>query len=196
MILYMPQVNIISLGYLFVRLAPFIVVCYFVLQSMFNQDYKGVFYIAGLLIACLNQIAIQPILEHLLGTPSTLAGKPAVCTAIDGMPDAPIGQSILGFTLGYLSFIIGKSNMAEQNVPTFIFFPVMIILDFAWNMYNQCFNSKILLATHLAGLLIGIIWGLIIWNVDKDLAIYNGISNKDICKMASKTTFKCRPKTA
>ena len=43
--------NIINILYMFFRLAPFIIVSYFTLQSIFNQDLKGVIYLIGLLVA-------------------------------------------------------------------------------------------------------------------------------------------------
>ena len=42
--------NIINILYMFFRLAPFIIVSYFTLQSIFNQDLKGVIYLIGLLV--------------------------------------------------------------------------------------------------------------------------------------------------
>ena len=40
--------NIINILYMFFRLAPFIIVSYFTLQSIFNQDLKGVIYLIGI----------------------------------------------------------------------------------------------------------------------------------------------------
>jgi hypothetical protein len=180
------QFNLISLTYLFSRLAPFIIICYFVLQSLFNQDLKGVFYIAGVLFSCLLNIFTINMF-----TPS-ITTQPAVCSAIDGMPNSPIGQTILGFTFGYLSFIIAKSNTVKLNIPTFVFFPVMIVFDFFWNLGNGCYGFPALVVALLLGGGFGALWGFIIWSVDKDLAIINGISNKEICNMPSKAVFRCK----
>ena len=182
--------NLISLTYLFSRLAPFIIICYFVLQSLFNQDLKGVFYIAGVLFSCLLNI----FTINMFTSPDT--GQPAVCSAIDGMPNSPIGQTILGFTFGYLSFIIGKAGTENQNLPTFVFFPLMIVFDFVWNWTKGCYGLPSLFLALLLGGGFGALWGLIVWSVDKDLAIMNGISNKDICSMPSKTVFRCKPKAS
>jgi hypothetical protein len=126
-------------------------------------------------------------------TPSS-NDQPAVCSAIDGMPNSPIGQTILGFTFGYLSLIIGKAGTVEQNIPTFVFFPAMILFDFLWNMKSGCYGWPSLVAALFLGGGFGSLWGFIIWSVDKDLAIINGISNKDICSMPSKTVFRCQPR--
>jgi hypothetical protein len=110
------------------------------------------------------------------------------------MPNSPIGQTILGFTFGYLSFIIAKSNTVNLNIPTFVFFPVMIAFDFFWNLGNKCYDWVSLGVALLLGGGFGALWGFIIWSVDKDLAIINGISNKEICNMPSKAVFRCKPR--
>ena len=65
------QLNIVSLIYLFFRLAPFIIVSYFALQSLFNQDLKGVIYLVGLLIASVVTILVGNILPSTSGGTDT-----------------------------------------------------------------------------------------------------------------------------
>jgi hypothetical protein len=56
------ELNIITLLYLFFRLAPFIIVCYFSLSSILNQDVKGLIYLIGLLIACFTTYLVGSII--------------------------------------------------------------------------------------------------------------------------------------
>jgi len=56
------QLNIVSIFYLFFRLAPFIIVSYFSLQSIFNQDMKGLVFLIGLLITTFLTIFIGNVL--------------------------------------------------------------------------------------------------------------------------------------
>ena len=44
------DLNLVSIVYLFYRLAPFIIVCFFTLNSIINQDLRGLMYLSGLLI--------------------------------------------------------------------------------------------------------------------------------------------------
>ena len=181
--------NFISLTYLFSRLAPFIIICYFALQSLFNWDFKGIFYLSGVLFTVfLNIIAINSL-------PAISDEAPAVCTAIEGMPNAPIGQSILGFTFGYLTYIIVMNKTVNNNIQTLVFFPILILLDFIWNKYNGCFDYSRLILSLLMGGGFGALWGLLIWKVDPDLAILNGISNKEVCSMKQTQRFRCTKKT-
>lgn len=159
---------------------------YFVLQSIFNQNLKGIFYVAGVLLACfLNFILVG----ESLGSPEGVLNP--VCNLIDGMPKLPIGQTILGFTFAYLSYIIIVHKLLNTNVATFVMFPILIIADLVWNYSNKC-ASPIALMTSLAiGGVFGVLWGMIIDRVDPELQFFNGIGNKDICKRPSSTLYKC-----
>ena len=44
------DINLVSIVYLFFRLAPFIIVCFFTLNSIINQDLRGLMYLCGLLL--------------------------------------------------------------------------------------------------------------------------------------------------
>ena len=50
------ELDLRNVIYLFLRLSPIILVGYFVLQSFFNSDVKGLFYLAGLLITTIVTI--------------------------------------------------------------------------------------------------------------------------------------------
>ena len=47
------NIDLIKIVYLFFRLAPIIIVSYFTLSSIFNNDLKGIVYLAGLLLTCM-----------------------------------------------------------------------------------------------------------------------------------------------
>jgi len=55
------EVNLLSISYLFFRLAPFIIVCFFTLNSLFNQDLRGIIYLCGLLILISTVILTPPL---------------------------------------------------------------------------------------------------------------------------------------
>jgi hypothetical protein len=55
------EVNLLSISYLFFRLAPFIIVCFFTLNSLFNQDLRGIIYLCGLLILIATVVLTPPL---------------------------------------------------------------------------------------------------------------------------------------
>lgn len=180
----MPEFNVISLSYLFSRLSPFIIIIYFVLQSVFNQNLKGVFYVSGVLLACFLNYMITNLL------PRNTDAEP-VCTLIEGMPNLPLSQTILGFTFAYLSYIIVKYKLTSQNSPTFVLFPILILADLAWNLSHKCVSLVALCVSLAIGSVFGILWGMIIDGVDPELQYFNGIGNRNVCSRPSSTLYRC-----
>ena len=192
------DLNILTIIYLFFRLAPFIIVCFFTLQSVFNQDLKGFVYLVGLLIACFVSTMVGKLLEGIFGESLKQNSKNLMCNFMqlknDGfMSNLPLGQTVLSFTFFYLLYIILKYKLVNQNIATAILFPLLIIGDFIWNWSHGCANVIMLFASLCIGAGVGIGWGYFINYTGKvDLQLFNGISNKEICSRPSRTIYRCR----
>ena len=111
------DLNFISIIYLFLRLSPFILVCFFSLASLFNQDFKGLIYLVGLIFTCAISILMGMPIELLLNVvnryinPTGNGPKPPVCEDMISLGQTtvfrlPIGQTIFGYTFAYLLSII------------------------------------------------------------------------------------------
>jgi hypothetical protein len=196
------DINIITIAYIFFRLAPFIIVCFFSLQSVFNQDIKGIIYLVGLLLTCFVSTMIGNIPGLQKMTAISTSGIPVsfnqMCKFIELSKNGPIshlplGQTVLGYTFAYLLYIILKYNLAGQNVPTLVLFPILIIGDYFWNLTHSCANVAALFIALLLGGIFGILWGYIIDSTGKvDLQLFNGISNAEVCSRPSRTIYRCR----
>ena len=65
------DLNLINILYMFFRLAPFIIISYFTLQSVLNQDLKGIIYLVGLIVTSAIIVLIAGFLPEEKGlTPS------------------------------------------------------------------------------------------------------------------------------
>ena len=53
------DLNLATFSFLFLRLAPFILICFFTLSSIFNNDLRGIVYLFGLLIAVFTSFIIS-----------------------------------------------------------------------------------------------------------------------------------------
>jgi hypothetical protein len=186
------EINLFNITYLFIRLAPFILVCYFTLSSVFNQDLKGIIYLIGLLFACFATASLGNI--KLFAVDSL----PQLCkfiTLSNGSPisNIPLGLTILSYTFFYLLYIIGQNGLWANNIPTFILFPILILCDAAWNLNNSCISIPGLIVSFIVGGVIGVLWASIITASGIDeLKFFNGISNKETCSRPSKTLYKCK----
>jgi len=198
------EFNIINLLYLFFRLAPFLIVSYFTLESIFNQDLKGLIYLIGLLIASVMTI----LLGNIIPSPAQSLDKNAAASAIQsnakcsqltlgqGAPISklPLSQTVFGYTLAYLSYFIGVNNLQTQNVPLFVLFPIIILADMLWNVLNNCSTNILLMSGLIIGGLCGALWAMIIDSMKMaNLSYFSGISNKDVCSQPSKSLYRCRP---
>jgi len=195
------DLNVINILYMFFRLAPFIIVSYFALQSLFNQDLKGVIYLIGLLVTSIIVVLLGNILKKFSppkGLMPTDYSK-IRCTQLtlgNSQPISvlPLSQTVFGYTLAYLGYFISINNLQTQNIATFIIFPILIVADMMWSTVNLCSSPKYLLISLILAALLGTLWAMIIDSTNSpDLAYMSGISNKDVCSKPTKSLYKCRP---
>jgi len=189
------ELNIVNIIYFFFRFAPFIIVSYFTLESIFNQDLKGVVYLVGLLIATFFTMVIG---NNLMTQNDDSLIKSAKCNTLtigNNQPISilPLSQTVFGYTLSYLSYFIGTNNLATQNIPTFIIFPLIILADMIWNTSNGCSSNPKLLASLIISGLVGVLWAMLIDSSGMvNLAYFSGVSNKAVCSQPSRSMYRCR----
>ena len=248
------DLNLGTFSFLFLRLSPFILICFFTLSSLFNSDLRGVVYIFGVLFAVFLNFASERIYDlgkvpeesrseicdfTLLGTPGS-------------QPSIPIGQTIISFTFFYLfttlllkdrdyinktydfSSVPNVPTLGEcfvtpwqmlsldflkffpsiffnipsirSNMPTILFFFILIIFDLFWNtdifMYirqlmklpeKYCFTKKQSGFAYGIGLIVGVIWSNIIYSTKTpSLQYFPNYKNNEMCKRVSSTKYKCK----
>lgn len=211
------DLNIVALSYFFLRLAPFVLVCFFSLSSIFNQDFKGLVYLVGLIFASFGSMLFANIFDiidqNILTKPNA---RPEICNmlTVNGMELSrlPLAQNTFGFTFAYLLFaMITNSSIPDskknnpwyskifsyslfyQNIPTIIFFTLLIVFDFVWNLQNTCYTWPQLLISLSFGAAFGLLWGKIINSTNTDtLTYFSGYNNNEVCSKPSKQTFQCK----
>jgi hypothetical protein len=89
-------------------------------------------------------------------------------------------------------YAIIKYKYVKSNIPTIVFFPVLILFDAIWNVSHTCYNPFQLLFSLALGVGFGIIWGLLIDSSKiVDIQYFNKVSGKAECSRPAKNTFKC-----
>lgn len=207
------MLNLTKIFYTAYRLFPFILVSFFTLSSLLNQDIKGIIYLAGLLIACFISAMVgntfPKIFENASAAttataPTTTATATAtsddftlICKSLTLGEDGPISilplsMTVYAFTFFYLVYIIGKYKLANQNIITILFFTSVILGDWYWHRLFNCNSHSRLFAAFAIGAIIGVAWSAIIASTGKiELQYFNGISNKEVCKLRAQQRFKC-----
>ena len=128
--------------------------------------------------------------------PSAEGEKPAICNIITiGQTELsvlPLGQAVFGYTFSYLLYTIVKYNYVNKNIPTIVFFPILILFDMLWNVKNSCYSIWQLGASLVIAVLFGLLWSYIIDKTNsKYLQYFVGVNNKEVCSKPSASTFKC-----
>ena len=189
------EFNILSILYLIIRLSPLLVVSHFTLGSILNHDSKGVIYLAGLALTCLFAYFTGKVMKP---TSSTDDRRDIVCHSIglENIPNVSLSQVILMFTYSYLMFIIYKIDTvsyADDNLPTIILFPILIVANAIWVITSGCAEISTIIISAAIGAVCGFAWFMFIKTTGyHDLALFNGISNKAVCGKPSKTRFRCK----
>jgi len=195
------NLTFISLIYLFARLSPFILVSFFILNSLFNQDFKGVIYLVGVIFACFFSIIVgnTGFIKSFEDSLGIGAGGNEVCNLVtigenaSSINGIPMGQTIISFTFFYLLTIILWNKVSAGNIPTLIFFPIIITFDFFWNLSNDCHGPLSSIAAIIIGGGIGALWAFIfLKNKFTSLLYFNSLGDKTVCDRPSKQVFKCK----
>jgi hypothetical protein len=189
------EINIVSLLILFFRLAPFILVCFFVIASIFNQDLKGLVYLVGLIFAIFLNLMIEN--SGWVNSIGILNRDEAKCSNITfhfaNATILPFSQTVLGYTFAYLLWVIVSMKIVEQNIVTIIFFSLLMFSDIIWNAYNGCFSMAASIISIIIGGGMGTLWGFVIdQSHNTELQYFVGYSNNEICSKPSKSTFRCK----
>jgi len=188
--------NLITYSYLFLRLAPFIIVSFFTILSIFNQDFKGIIYLVGLIFSCFSSMLIYNSLTFLFPVNEDVH-EHVLCNVMSFNNDEtsssiPIGQNILGYSFAYLMYFILSEKIVQYNIPIIVMFPIFILFDGLWNFNYNCFNPLQLILSLGLGVLFGVIWGALIYSLNiADLWYFGNSTNTPVCSRPSKQTFKC-----
>jgi hypothetical protein len=187
----MLELSFNSLLYLFYRLAPFILVCFFVLGSIINSEAKGFVYLVGLIFTATMSYGII----DLIGDDPEDTPSPACSTLkINGIysDKTPISMVIFAYSFFYLVYPIAKHHIELDNIPTLIFFPLLILGDIYWNTMYECFSPLNMFLALIVGGGIGVGWSALIEKVNlKGLSYFNIGSNRERCSRATKGNYRC-----
>ena len=138
------DIQLTALFYLFLRLAPFILVSYFTLSSVFHSDLKGFVYLIGLLITTIIGSALSSFLPmDWLKLPGE---RDFTCDFLDITKNSrvtyiPVGSGIITYTFGYLLYTIVKYGSQGQNWPTITFFSILSGIDLFWQLIILVINQ-------------------------------------------------------
>ena len=188
---------------LFFKLLPFIIVCYFILFSLFFFDLKGIIYLTGLLITCLISIIIGKIggVEYNNNNNDDACNLLDLTTGNNNEPLSPIALNIvsLAFLLGYYTTILSKHQNKKSNYRftnnafSYIILLGVILTYFYWYYsMSKCSDWNSAMAPIIIGGIGGALWSIFIMETNiSQLQYFNGISSAEVCSMPTKKMYRC-----
>jgi len=195
--------NLKALLYVAFRFAPFILVSYFIVSSIFNADIRGIVFLGMLLLNCFVTIAVGNMLTDIPGVmvPPATRNKYGTCNTMNLTSGGPLSRAlplninVFAFTFGYLSNLLEiakDKSLVMRNIPMILVFSVIIITQFIWSLSNGCASVAGLLLS--LGIGFGLGWAfslLIVKSGISDLQFFNGIKNEEVCTKMSDEFFTC-----
>ena len=215
-------IDITNVSYLSFRMAPFIIVSYFILQSLLNWDLKGIIYLAGLLFCSLAIVLLNGPMKFFFPEPANRDLPDGRCSIIslgDGgnlLSSIPLSVAVYSYTFFYMLIfifnlgnksdnkgVLGSSSLSgsdlnaafQQNIPTLVVFPLLCILEVSWILKNKCVYEPMFFITCsiVVGSVFGVLWGILITSLKNPDLMYLSKSGVEVCSRPSKTYFSCRP---
>jgi hypothetical protein len=175
---------------LFSAISPMLLVFFLVVSSLFNQDVKGLIYLAGLMLACIINIFAMNQIKSIKSP-----GTNVICELFDfpkTVYNSPnITSMMISFTTLYVLLPMNYNNAINYSVV--VFFLCMFSVDtFTKIKYSCTTGSGIVLGTLVGGLL-GLLWYSLLKNSGNSSLLYFDElqTNKVKCSKPDKQTFKC-----
>jgi hypothetical protein len=180
--------DISNVFYLCFRLGPFLVVSYFLFQSVLNWELRGIIYLCGLLLtAGLAYLCNGPVNSLFPPEADYIFAQNAKCNVIslgeNGrlLSQIPLSVCVYAYTFSYLlMFLVGNPAAAStsvqltQSIPTLVLFPALCGLEIFWIVANNCVPQPLfsILAAVLISGAVGVIWAMIVISLKNDNLTY------------------------
>ena len=176
---------------LFSLISPTLLAFFLVMLSLFNQDIKGLIYLAGALMAMVINVFIMNTVKS-----ETNPNAAAICSVIDipgGSPyNSPTSSSVfIAFTIAYLLLPMRFNN--NMNYVVLIALLCLFGLDAYTKVHSLCTPASGTVLGGLTGFMLGAMWFALFHVAGFDSLLYFDTysSNRVFCSKPSKQSFKC-----
>ena len=159
------ELNIKTFLYIFLHLCPLILVCFFTISSIIDNDLKGMVYLVGLIFSIAviifggNLTSYLPEWLMLHENPNNDTLCKVLSFGTGELSNLSIGQMIIGFSFFYLltTMLLGEDNLVSSNWPTITFFSLLMSAELLVNtninnMWSNVWsnNKKLLISVLVA----------------------------------------------
>lgn len=176
---------------IFSAISPLLLGFFLVMSSLFNQNIKGLVYLAGVLMASVINIFLMNLFES-----KRFPDESYTCDIFSLNPYLPFNSPaptslFIGFTIAYLLLPMIYNNQLNYGIVTFLLF--LFIIDAFTKIQKRCTSTSGTFMGGLVGLILGASWYMLFHETGYDSLLYFDelLSNKVACARPSKQSFKC-----
>jgi hypothetical protein len=172
-------------------IAPTLLIFFLFLSSLFNQNLKGLVYIAGILISSTINIIFMNIVGSEVSDDASFS-----CNLFDiphvSKYNSPYPSTlIIAFTIAYL--VLPMKYNKQMNYVVLIFLLCLLGVDIMTKVQNKCSTYPGTILGALVGFLLGTIWYILFYSLGySSLLYFDELRSDNVqCSMPTKQTFKC-----
>jgi hypothetical protein len=206
------QYNAFNVLYLIFRLAPIILISFFLLQSLFNLDPRGFVFLIGLVLSALIASMVGQFLSIGLGD-DFQSGQSYKCNTlylgtipvesggvVEPFSRIPLNVLLYAYTFAYLftSFVappVTYKNALialQQNWTSLVLFAFLMLFEIVWLVNNSCNKFIYIVLAVVIGVGSGVLWTYLIRWTKEPRFQYTSLYHVDVCNKPSKTIYRCR----
>lgn len=186
------QLTFSNIVQLFSVFAPLFLGTFLVLISVFNQNIKGLIYLAGVLMASIINLGVM----FAIGSEPT-ENQGAICNLID-FPLVPTQYNVPNYNSMFISFTLIYlllPMLANNQINSWIIGTIVSIfaVDAYVKLQYSCTVPRGITFGGIIGSVLGAAWYFVMKFTDHEsLLFFNDlVSNNVICKRPKNQTFKC-----
>ena len=185
------QYNFSNMLELFSVMSPFLLVFFLIMSSIFNQNLKGLVYLAGLLIAVVINIFLMGQIKSPKLPDAAMSCEFAGLPILTGYNSPAPTSLVIAFTIAYLVLPMKYNNQMNYVILTALL--CLFLLDAITKVNKKCTTGGGSFLGALVGFLLGLMWYTLFHTTGYDSLLYFGElqSNNVVCKRPSKQSFKC-----
>jgi hypothetical protein len=186
------QLNFSNIFELVSLMAPLLLGFFLIMSSLFNQNLKGLVYLAGVLIA----VVINIFLMNQIGSKRDAANSAFSCNFIDipfmsGFNSPAPSSLFIAFTIAYL--VLPMQYNGQMNYIILASLLCLLVMDGITKVNKNCTTKGGTFLGALVGLILGTVWYSLFHISGYDSLLYFDElqSNNVVCSKPSKQSFKC-----
>ena len=171
--------------------SPLILTWFLAAASIFNQDIKGIIYLAGILLA----ICINVLMANMIKSKPDPNRHPS-CEIFkfplsSGYNSPSINSMIVAFTAAYLIAPMRENGAMNYGIVAFL--AVILVIDGVTKVFNKCTPFAGVILGTVLGYFLGYLWYIMFKSTGNESLLYfnETLSNNTVCKIPKKQTFKC-----